>query len=640
MVDGPDSCGNPTHVLPFDDREGQSIAYLGTFVDFLNTLFEVTDSLREPRSMQAWVSALEEAVERLTATSKAASWLMLRTRQVIRDLEPVEHGERVVSREAVTSALQGSFDIVGRATKEQSGAVVFCALRPMRSIPYRVVVLLGMDEGKLPRKDNTLAFDLSAIASRAGDPCPSDEDRHLVLEALLSAKEHLIVLYTGRDPNTNEHRAACVPIGELRVVIDRRFEPPEGAETASGWMTKQHPLQPFGESSFLSIHRNPSQPDTLRPWSFDRRLLSSALVARGPRTALPFYTPLSPLPDREVPKQATVHLDDLISFFRTPTAFLLRRRWKLWLGERAEGIDDREPVELDALERWALRQTLLEGRLAGGTEAQVGARIRAEGKLPHESAGNLAVQEQIPLVNSLLEATGIWPIGAKAPQQAAASHGVDIPLSTARLLGTVHPIYEPYLFEFRFSSEEGTQSLIRLWLSLLAWRASDPEAGWAVLVTLDSGKPASGVKFYAYQAPTNAAEVLDALVGIYQKGCVEPIKLFAGASWEFAWAARTLASIPNLFTTGLPEDRKHEKTLSSAYNKALKTFFPGFNHKGDMGDPSVARIFDGQSPMTDPNQSPVPLDLEFARLAMTLWGPLLQGRRTDKDVRKWFGGKR
>ncbi|HPB97527.1 MAG TPA: exodeoxyribonuclease V subunit gamma, partial [Polyangiaceae bacterium] len=175
MVAGREANGEPTNVLPFDDMEGASTAGLGKLVDFLNTLIEVTESLRRARPMTEWVSALEEALDRLTATSKAASWLTLRTRQAIRELGMDAGGsERLVTREAVTSALSRSMEVLSRATKEQCGAMVFGCLRPMRSVPYRVVCLLGMDDGKFPRKNEMLAFDRTAMAPRAADPSPCD----------------------------------------------------------------------------------------------------------------------------------------------------------------------------------------------------------------------------------------------------------------------------------------------------------------------------------------------------------------------------------------------------------------------------------------------------------------------------------
>jgi len=43
-----------------------------------------------------------------------------------------------------------------------SGAVNFCTLMPMRAIPFRVVCLLGMNDGDYPRSTLRLDFDLMA----------------------------------------------------------------------------------------------------------------------------------------------------------------------------------------------------------------------------------------------------------------------------------------------------------------------------------------------------------------------------------------------------------------------------------------------------------------------------------------------
>jgi exonuclease V gamma subunit len=332
----------------------------------------------------------------------------------------------------------------------------------------------------------------------------------------------------------------------------------------------------------------------------------------------------------------TVTFDELASFFQGPTEHLLSRRLNLWLRERAEGVEDREPVELDGLQRWYLRRELLRARLKGLPDSEVRDRMRAEGTLPLGFAGEAVVRTEVELVDTMLAESRVWPAGSDAPMKPNAPVSIDVALPSARLTGSVSGIYGRFLVEFRHDREEKGKHLVRLWLSLLAWHASAPKAGRAILVlgSFAKGKPVANL--FGYEAPADPAACLERLVAIYLRGCTEPIKLFPGASWSFAWAARKLASDPGAFAATLPSDPKKLDTVRKAYEKALGAWFPGYSTPGDVGDAYIGRVFEGAPPMFDPRMKPVPLDLEFARLAFALWGPLFPRRVTASKAAPWI----
>lgn len=639
-VSGIDEIGNAIEVRPFDDMEGDGVDLLGKLVDFTNTLFALTDGLREARPVANWVAALDSLVDRLTLTSSNASWLTRRAREGIRQLEAdadCARSRRAVSVAAIRSALEGHFEVASRVSHEQSGAVLFCAMQPMRSVPYRVVCLLGMDEGALPRKGSSQAFDLVSRAPRVGDQTPRDEDRYLVLEALLSAREHLIVLHSGHDPRTNEDRPACVPVGELRDLVDLSFACPAGVSSPSEWMTTHHPLQPFGPKAFLPLYRDPTDPESARPWSFDRRLLAGAEATRRPRQSrAPFFAAADDGPAS--PQTEAIELDDLIRFLSGPTAYLLQRRLKLNLREDDELLDDREPVELDHLQRWRLRNALLEERLEGRETPPVISRLAAAGELPLGFAGRATADQQAKLVEEMLDKVAIWPTGAAGPVAPDDPLSVDIQLANARITGTLKSLYGKHLVDLQFGGGEGTKKLARVWLSLLVWHACREDAGRAVLALGTLAKGAPAVSLYGYEAPEDARGCLERLVAIYRLGCSGPVKLFPGASWSFAWAARTLLDDAELFSNGLPEEDEKIRKISKALDSAAGSWWPGYQGGGDLDDPHIERVFDGTPPIFDPHVQPVPVDLQFARLACDVWRPLILGRKTSRVVKKWIDG--
>jgi exodeoxyribonuclease V gamma subunit len=150
-----------------------------------------------------------------------------------------------------------------------SGGVTFCTLMPMRAVPFKVVCLLGMNDGDFPRRGHQSDFDLLALPgmARPGDRSRRDDDRYLMLEALLAARDKLYVSWVGRNVRDNTEQPASVLVSQLRDYL------------APGWdldldeRTTVHALQPFSRRYFergglltyagewRSAHRRREAPD-------------------------------------------------------------------------------------------------------------------------------------------------------------------------------------------------------------------------------------------------------------------------------------------------------------------------------------------------------------------------------------------
>ena len=169
----------------------------------------------------------------------------------------------------------------------------------MRSVPHRVVCLLGLDDGEFPRRSPRDGDDVVLRDPHVGDRDARTEDRQLLLDALMAATERLIVTYTGNDERTNLRRPPAVPVGELLDVIDRT-----AGEGARERVLVAHPLQPFDPRNFAP------------PRSFDRTMLDGAAAMAGERREAPAFLP-GPLPELE---GEVVELEDLVRFVAPPGA--------------------------------------------------------------------------------------------------------------------------------------------------------------------------------------------------------------------------------------------------------------------------------------------------------------------------------
>jgi exodeoxyribonuclease V gamma subunit len=621
LIAGQEAPDVPTYVRPFDDME-EDTTVLGRLVDFCNTLLDLTARLRGPRPAAQWVRDLGEVLDRMTALPGAAAWLDLQVREEIASLGEslkASGSERDITLDAIRMALDGRFDIPSRLTKEQSGAVTFCAMRPMRSVPYDVVCLLGMDEGSFPRKGASLAFDITARVPRVGDMNVRDEDRYLLLEAILAARKHLVVLYTGRDPTTNAATAPCVPIGELRELVDQTAKPPVEGKTLSAWLTTDHPIQAFSPSAFAPADDG-TAPAERRRWSFDGRL-AAGVKARYRKIVEP-QPFVSPVPAREQ-TSVVLSIEDLIRFLKSPAEFLLRRQLRVSLEVDAEAIPDREPITLDPLDRWKLRHELL--TVGWSDLSDVARYMKAGGMLPLGQAGQAAVDREAALVGAMRAAVGMSGTQPMRGERIA----IDLVVGGARLKGSIPAPSRNTIVEFEFG-DETPKRLARAWVSLLAWRASCADAGRAATVFGNTPKGVPKAQIIGFELKSDATPILERLVQACLRGHREPIPLFPVSSWRFAFnLGKTYGD--DFLAGGLPEEESVLSAIRKAHEDARKHW-----DDEDSRDPYVARLFEGDCPVDDLKMNPIPLSLEFARLSRDIYFPMVAARCTDRVAKKWF----
>ena len=216
-------------VLPLDDVDSGDIDLAGRLAELVARVDSATAALRTPQPIGGWVDAIASAADALTATSQRDAWQRDELTRLLADLvDESASADTPLALAEVRSLLADRLQ--GRPTRAnfRTGHLTMCTLVPMRSVPHRVVCLLGLDDGAFPRRT---APDGDDIIER--DPCVGDrdvrsEDRQLLLDAVLAATDHLVVTYCGRDERTNAVLPPAVPLGELLDVIDAT------AHTATG----------------------------------------------------------------------------------------------------------------------------------------------------------------------------------------------------------------------------------------------------------------------------------------------------------------------------------------------------------------------------------------------------------------------
>ena len=263
--------------LPLDDVGSTRIELAGRFAEYVDRVRSVTDRLDGSRPLADWLGALGDGIDVLTRVGRDDGW---QVGQVQRELAGVAADADTLADTALrlpdVRALLASH-LAGRPTRAnfRTGTLTVCTMVPMRSVPHRVVCLLGLDDGVFPRFGLADGDDVLARRPVTGERDVRSEDRQLLCDAILAATESLVVTYTGANEHTGQRRPPAVPLGELLDALDRTTDAPVRAA-----IEVVHPLQPFD-----SMNLEPGRLGTAGPFTFDPTALVAARAAAGLRPA-------------------------------------------------------------------------------------------------------------------------------------------------------------------------------------------------------------------------------------------------------------------------------------------------------------------------------------------------------------------
>lgn len=371
--------------VPYDRVAGDQVELLGKFARFCETLLAARALVKDGaeagpgrmRTVGEWCELLGQVADAFVADVEGAAWQLRPVHRALYDLAEsarLAGFEAVVSLEVIATALARHFEEEKHGADFLAGGVTFCALLPLRSIPFRVVYLLGMSDGEFPRIEQRASFDKLAESPRLGDRSLRAEDRYLFLETLLSARERLIVSYVGRGIQDNEDRPPAVVVSELQAVVAGEAQSAEPALTPV-----QYPLQPFSPRSF-----DGSDP-RLASYAEMYAAGARALVARRRDPVTPLFPSALASPLRtDGGRAAPVELTELARFFENPARGLLRRLG-IQLDEDVKLVEDREPVESDALVRYQIGSRLINAEVEALSEHEL--TELARGVLPPGAPG-------------------------------------------------------------------------------------------------------------------------------------------------------------------------------------------------------------------------------------------------------------
>ncbi len=556
-------------ILPFNDIEGRNTEMLGNLLGFSETLFRLTTALEEKKTLNGWADTLFSILDSFFCDDERHLRDIQAIRRVIHellDIQAVSGFDEKVGLNVIKSWLRQNLKEKGFGAGFLTGGVTFCSILPMRSIPFKVICLIGMNDDAYPRQSHRLGFDLVAAVPRIGDRSRRIDDRYLFLEAILSARMNLHISYVGQSLKDNSFRPPSVLVSELLDYIEDGF-----GEALRERVVVQHRLQAFSPDYFSGKGRL---------FSYSSENFRAALSALSdPRGRSAFIPSVLPEPEAE---WKTVDLESLIYFFSNPARFLLNRRLGIYLTEEPSVADDAEPFELNNLEQFVIRQGLVTRVLEDEALSDIYQIIRASGRLPHGVPGvcfydglTASAKEFVGKIRPRIKGDPIEP------------PTLDVVVDGFHLTGSLADVYPEGMVCYRAAKMKGRVRL-RAWISHLVFNhLHTGEAAPHTFAIFED-------RTYRYSPVEKPEMYLNIYLNIYLTGLRQLIHFFSESSLIYA----------ETITKG----KESDKAI-----RAASGIWDAFEF-GEKDNPYYELCFKETDPLDD----------EFRELAKTVYEPMLR----------------
>lgn len=565
--------------LPAGHAEGGEAVLLGVFAEVLGRLAALQREFAAPKSAAGWREALLRVMDVFFAPDEDELDDVRELREILGELHDnmvrggVTEASAVLPLDVVRVALDALLDDPARGGVP-TGAVTFSSMSSLRAIPYRIICVIGLDDGAFPSRVAPSEFDLMLLQPRRGDRQRRIDERNLFLDLLLAARERFYLSYSGRSIRDNAVLPPSILISELLDVLAL----PNSA--ARKRLVIEHPLQPFSPDCF-------DVDADLSMRSFHHEYCEA--LQRGRARGAAFFVGALTAPE---PAWRDVSLDSLIQFFRQPSRFLLRDRLGIALRRAEEDLNDEEPFLPDFGGRQALAERLLP-LLTNGSDCSAEA-LRAQAlagvEYPPGALGRLSLESELATLMQFAAEVARHGASPLLPAwHGAVEFELGEPGECWRLSGAFSDLRAEGLVRHRYDDT----------------RAVDYLSGWiAHLFLCATGSVGSSFQtrwlsrngsYLLHPCPA-ARETLQALLVLYRRGLREPLHFFPKSAWKYIASKENLSQARSTWHS--TRERPWGECEDAYYKLALRGKF-------DLADPAD------------------PIDATFTDCARTVFGTMM-----------------
>ena len=589
------------HRLPTGDTEGSVASALGSFHGFMQILSDVQRDFNEPKTPSQWKTALLGLTENvmLPMDRQLDDWreVQARIRELCDNMQK-GGGEHPVAPEVVRSTLEAALDDPARGGVP-FGVLTFTSMSSLRNLPYRVVCVVGLNDGSFPTAQRPVEFDLLALEPKRGDRQRRNDERNLFLDLLLAAQERLYLSYTGRSVRDNSPMPPSVLISDLLDYVVAAID--GTADEVRKRLVVEHPLQAFSvryfqksadariassnDEYFHALKDKFETPIVFSPHAeFDDADEEDENAPPEPVQA--FFDPPRLAEPGEEWREVSLH--QLISFFRNPSRYLLKQRLGIAFPERQEELEDDEPFLPDRRDSTALAKRLLPLYLRGAKEKEILASALAGIEYPHGEIGMSLLKQEMHKLDAFSHALAS---GLSEPVLPPHSQTLDFTIDdeTWRLSGTLGDLRASGLIGYRYDDAHA-RDYLSAWISHLFLNVAALDGVQRVTVWHARDRK------FTLPPIDDAHHQIKRLLELYRTGLSQPLRFFPRTSWEY-----------------ISSDKSFSKARSSWRNWKGKS--------GEGLDPSYRQALRGVDD---------PLDDEFVACADFVYGRLNELLKEDE----------
>ncbi|SQJ59291.1 exodeoxyribonuclease V subunit gamma [Escherichia coli] len=555
-------------VLPYDESSGLIAELVGHLASLLMQLNIWRRGLAQERPLEEWLPVCRDMLNAFflpDAETEAAMTLIEQQWQaIIAEGLGAQYGD-AVPLSLLRDELAQRLDQERISQRFLAGPVNICTLMPMRSIPFKVVCLLGMNDGVYPRQLAPLGFDLMSQKPKRGDRSRRDDDRYLFLEALISAQQKLYISYIGRSIQDNSERFPSVLVQELIDYIgqshylpgDEALNCDESEARVKAHLTCLHTRMPFDPQNYQPGERQ----------SYAREWLPAA--SQSGKAHSEFVQPLPfTLPE-------TVPLETLQRFWAHPVRAFFQMRLQVNFRTEDSEIPDTEPFILEGLSRYQINQQLLNALVEQDDAERLFRRFRAAGDLPYGAFGEIFWETQCQEMQQLADRV----IACRQPGQ---SMEIDLACNGVQITGWLPQVQPDGLLRWRPSLLSVAQGM-QLWLEHLVYCASGGNGESRLFLRKD------GEWRFPPLAAEQALHYLSQLIEGYREGMSAPLLVLpeSGGAWlKTCYDAQNDAMLDD------------DSTLQKARTKFLQAYEGNMMVRGEGDDIWYQRLWRQLTPET------------------------------------------
>jgi exodeoxyribonuclease V gamma subunit len=590
-------------ILPCQSFEGLDLEVLGKFAAFCHALFSSLKILTSQKTIEKWCGALKQIsvslMDRNSNNGEELTFLTQTIDQIQEDAQKAEFNE-IVSFDMIFSVIEQKLDLNISQGNFLAGNITFCNIMPMRSIPFKIVVLMGMDEKSFPRPAFTPGFNLIKKYPNPGDKIERDEDRYLFLETLLSARLKFICTYTGLSIQDNSKIPCAGVISELMDTMDQSFVLPEGI----GYHFF-HPLHPFNEEYF-------NQAGSFFSFSKDNCKIAKALCPKKFKTTKSenrlFVQPSSKKESKDSP--LTITLDEIIRFFKNPVEGFMKEGLDIKIRDFDEQTRDREVFSISGLDQYILGSFLVEKELSSFDETDFYPFFKAMGSLPFGEKGKLEFDKMMNTAGPVIDAARTIASKKQLPPVAA-----EMDINGLMVSANFSDIREDGIYFVTYGKLNSAR-LLSAWIRHLFLNICAPlkYPKKTILIGRDPKGKTPVLTFSFPALESQAFQYFKELTQIYVNGGGHPFYFFCETSWQFVQAILK----QNLELDGSALDRD---TVFKAMNKSKNTWYGGYHQTGEKENRYVSLCVENNDPFQSVDAL---LASGFVQNSISVFKPLLE----------------